>query len=69
MTARQKLDQFLNWRDKNRPSIKVARVYVRTETLRRQLHLKKDDAIVYRDTVIKCLGSPPWQRKNPGVTA
>jgi hypothetical protein len=69
MNARQKLDQFLNWRDAHRPSIASVTVYVRTETMRRLLHLRARDRLIYRDTLIRCIGSPPWQRKNPGAEA
>lgn len=69
MNARKKLDKFLDWRDANNRSIKTASVYVRTETLRRLLGIRRAPTIVYRDTVIKCLGSPPWAREHPGEKA
>lgn len=69
MNARQKLDKFLNWRDTHRPSISCVTVYVRTETMRRLLHLRARDPLVYRGTTIKCIGCPWWQRKNPGAEA
>lgn len=68
MNARKKLDKFLDWRDQHRPTMNIATVYVRRETMRRLLHLKPRQPLVYRDTAIKCVGSPPWQRENPGVT-
>jgi hypothetical protein len=70
MNARQKLDQFLDWRDKHRPSIKSVAVNVRTETFRRYVGASKaEQPLVYRNTVVRCLGSAPWKRKNPMETA
>ena len=60
---------FLDWRDSHRPSIRSVSVYVRTETMRRLLHISPRHPLSYRGVEVKCLGSAPWRKKNPGVPA
>jgi hypothetical protein len=57
------LDSFADYRDISRPSLTEATIAVTERYARRQLQLKKKDALVYRGLQLRCIGSKRWRQQ------